>query len=123
MRPADVLKLVCSVNFNKTICLVNSDKPERPDKTSTLARLVISSNFVLSVNIRTVDTNKPLCLVNSSKFVSSVDVHKPIPSVNSNKTVRTVNSNKPVNSKIERPVDTRKPVCPVNSSTINCTSC
>ena len=116
VRPVDALKLVRSVKFNKIICPVNSDKPERLVNSSTLVYPVNSSNFVLPVDIHTVDSNKPLRPVNSSN-VRPVDVRKPIPSVNSNKIVRTVNSNKPVNSKNVRPVDTRKPVCPVNSST------
>ena len=51
------------------------------------------------VDIRTVDSNKPLRPVNSSKpVVRPVDVHKPIRPVNSNKIVRIVNSIKAVNS-------------------------
>ena len=51
---------VLSVNINKIICTVNSDKPEHPVNSSTLVRPVNSINFVLSVDIRTVDSNKPL---------------------------------------------------------------
>ena len=108
-RPIDALKLVRSVNFNTIICPDKSDKPERPVNSSILVHPVNSSNFVLPVNIHTVDSNKPLHPVNSSN-VRPVDVCKPIPSVNSNKILRVVNSNKPVNSKNVCPVDTRKPV-------------
>ena len=99
VRPVDALKLVRSVNSSKIICSVTS------------------SNFVLFVDIHTIDTNKPLRPVNSGSECP-VDVRKPIPSVSSNKIVRTVNYNKPANYKNVRPVDTRKPVCPVNSSTL-----
>ena len=83
-----------SVNFNRIIFLVNSDKPERP---------VNSSNFVFPVDIHTLDSNKPLRPVNSSN-VRPVDVCKRIPSAISNKIVRTVDS------KNVGPIDTRKSV-------------
>ena len=51
MRPVDALKLARSVNFNKIICPVNSDKPERLVTSSTLVYPVNSSNFVLPVDI------------------------------------------------------------------------
>ena len=53
----DVLKLVRSVNFNKIICPVNSDKPERPVISSALVCPVNSSDFVFPVDIHTVDSH------------------------------------------------------------------
>ena len=81
-----------------------------------IARHAKSSNFVLPVDICTVDSDKPLRPVNSSKPVRPVDICQPIPSANSNAIGYTVDSNKLINSKIVHSVDTRKPLCHVNSS-------
>ena len=78
---------------------------------------VNSSKFARGpVDVRTVNSNKPLCPVNSSKPVFLVDVRKGIRPVHSNKVVHTVNSNKPVNSRTVHPFNSGKPVCPGNSS-------
>ena len=103
--PVDALKPVRSTIFNKIVCTVNSNKPGHPVISSTLVRPANSSKFMRSVDVHTVNSNKPLCPVNSRKPVRPVDVRKHIRPVISNKLIRTVNSNKPVNSKIGRPVN------------------
>ena len=61
-------KNVRHVDTRKPVCSINSSK---------LVRLVNYNNFVLPVDICTVDSNKPLRPVNSSKPLCHVDVRKP----------------------------------------------
>ena len=114
VRLVDVRRPIFSVNSDKIVRTVNSNKPVNsknvrpvdtrksvcPVNSSPPVLPINSNNFVLPVDICTVDSKKPLRTVNSSKPMRPVDVHKP----------------KPVNSKIVRSVDTRKPECPVNPS-------
>ena len=90
VRPVDALKSVRSVNFNKIVRRFIPNKPGRPIDSSTHVRHVNSCNFVLPVNIRNADFNKPFHPVNSSKSVRPADVRKPIPPGNSNKILRAV---------------------------------
>ena len=76
-----------SVNSNKNVRTVNSNKP------------------VNSKIVRPVDTRKSVCHVNSSKPVLPIDVRKSVCPVNFNKTVYTVDV-----CKSGGPVDVRKPV-------------
>ena len=55
VRPADVRKPIPSVNSNKIVRTVNSNKP------------------VNSKNVRPVDTRKPVCHVNSGPLVRPVN--------------------------------------------------
>ena len=88
MRPADVRKPIPSVNSNKIVRTVNSNKP------------------VNSKIARPVNTRKPVCPVNSNKPVLPIDVRKSVRPVNSNKSVYPVDV-----CKSGGPVDNRKPVC------------
>ena len=88
VHPVDVCKPIPSVNSNKNVCTLNSNKP------------------VNSKIVHPVDTRKPMCHVNSSKPVLPIDVHKSVRPVNSNQPVYPVDLCKSGGS-----VDVHKPVC------------
>ena len=65
MCPVGVRKPISSMNSNKTVRIINSDKP------------------VNSEIVRPVDNRKPVCHANSSKPVLPIDLCKSVRPVNS----------------------------------------
>ena len=80
----------------------------RPVHSSKPVCLVNSSKFVYLADVHSVNSNKLFCLINLSQRVRPIDILKSVHLVNSNRTVRPRDV-----CKLVSPVDVCKPVCSV----------